>query len=969
MITPLSLQHAPALIEAQLPVNRISAEAYKERKAGAGQTLTALGSYWKGRKPLILVRATVLAALLPATDRPLRDLEIFLKLMGMHDASFARRIKNIPARDIDPGWPHYGRLVEETDAGRVRFRRDLEPDEKNRLIGEYLGILSYDDRLSYCLRPEECDERLHEGIWDEVNAYLGTAAHSLPELVEQLGIMRFGHRPRVADTFCGGGSIPFEAARIGCDVYASDLNPIACMLTWGALNIIGADEQTRTEIEQAQREVAAAVDREITALGIEHDAQGNRAKAYLYCLETRCPKTGWRVPMAPSWVISKTRNVCARLVPDHANQRYAIEIVSGASKTAMAEAEQGTVRKGKLVHPMNPDREGVAIAVIRGDYKTSDGKNANRLRRWEKHDFRPRPEDIFQERLYCIQWLDGGDLASGKANPRTWFASVTPEDLERERKVEQIVAENLVRWQEEGLVPDMEIEPGDKTDEPIRTRGWTYWHHLFSLRDLFYFGIFNKYSQNGIDKIALARCLDRGSKLTRWGTSTNRDNPVNVFSNQAVNTLYSWCHFSSSEYGRLTETLWRDCGFKSLFNSLIFCENSKNHIVKNDLYITDPPYGDAVRYEEILEFFIAWLRKNPPPPFNEWTWDSRRALAIQGTDENFRRDMVAAYQAMAAHMPDHGLQVVMFTHQDAGVWADLAAIMWAAGLRATAAWNIVTETESALKQGNYVQGTILLVLRKRLSDRNTKRMDIEQEVEDEVRRQLDSLQAIDDDWTGERLYTDNDLQLAAYAAALRVITAYKTIDRRDVGADVYRKLARGEKTLIRELIDHASAVANNFLIPDGCAKSLWRELDPGSRFYFRMLDMEAKGPTRVADYQNFAKTFGVDDYPDLMASARANQAALAGALDLKGRLLGGAGFGGTLLRQVLFAVWKTHQKDAPKEGVAFLKTELGDADYWARRTKLIEITRYLRAKTVRTRPQEHEAADLLMQALEMGDRM
>jgi putative DNA methylase len=53
-----------------------------------------------------------------------------------------------------------------------------------------------------------------------VNAHIGTYAQSLPELVEQLGIARFGHRPMVADTFCGGGSIPFEAARIGCDVYA-----------------------------------------------------------------------------------------------------------------------------------------------------------------------------------------------------------------------------------------------------------------------------------------------------------------------------------------------------------------------------------------------------------------------------------------------------------------------------------------------------------------------------------------------------------------------------------------------------------------------------------------------------------------------------------------------------------------------------------------------------------------------------
>lgn len=49
------------------------------------------------------------------------------------------------------------------------------------------------------------------------------------------------------------------------------------------------------------------------------------------------------------------------------------------------------------------------------------------------------------------------------------------------------------------------------------------------------------------------------------------------------------------------------------------------------------------------------------------------------------------------HMPDNGIQVVMFTHQDAGVWADLGSILWAAGLRVTAAWNIVTETESALK--------------------------------------------------------------------------------------------------------------------------------------------------------------------------------------------------------------------------------------------------------------------------------
>jgi hypothetical protein len=188
------------------------------------------------------------------------------------------------------------------------------------------------------------------------NRHLGTNASSIAELVYQLGIARFGHRPIVGDTFCGGGSIPFEAARVGCDVYASDLNPIACMLTWGAFNIIGADKHTRSEIDDEQNTAIAAVDAEITRLGIEQDTKGNRAKAYLYCLETRCPKTGWMVPMLGSLIISKTRGVVARLVPDHLQQRYDIEIRSGVSAAEMAEAVQGTVRDGRLVHPMNPER-------------------------------------------------------------------------------------------------------------------------------------------------------------------------------------------------------------------------------------------------------------------------------------------------------------------------------------------------------------------------------------------------------------------------------------------------------------------------------------------------------------------------------------------------------------------------------------------------------------------------------------
>ena len=71
----------------------------------------------------------------------------------------------------------------------------------------------------------------------------------------------------VADTFCGSGQIPFEAARLGCDVYASDLNPIACMLTWGAFNIVGGSIESRDEARpRIRRSLVDRVQEEIDRL-------------------------------------------------------------------------------------------------------------------------------------------------------------------------------------------------------------------------------------------------------------------------------------------------------------------------------------------------------------------------------------------------------------------------------------------------------------------------------------------------------------------------------------------------------------------------------------------------------------------------------------------------------------------------------------------------------------------------------
>lgn len=270
-----------------------------------------------------------------------------------------------------------------------------------------------------------------------------------------------------------------------------------------------------------------------------------------------------------------------------------------------------------------------------------------------------------------------------------------------------------------------------------------------------------------------------------------------MFSNQALNTFYNyatraWAGFGASSFKMAEAPL------PAVEHSIV-SSPAERPTQSCDLWITDPPYADAVNYHEITEFFIAWLRKNPPKPFDEWVWDSRRALAIKGSGEDFRRGMVAAYTAMADHMPANGMQCVMFTHQDTGVWSDMVGIFWAAGLQVVAAWYIATETTSELKKGGYVQGTVILMLKKRAAgDRAGFKQRILPAVRSEVQRQIETMMHLNDEVKnkhGEPVFNDSDLQMAGYAAALKVLTAYTQIGGEDVTAFALRppRARRGDR--------------------------------------------------------------------------------------------------------------------------------------------------------------------------------
>ena len=614
-------------------------------------------------------------------------------------------------------------------------------------------------------------------------------------------------------------------------------------------------------------------------MGIESDGNGWHAKVFLYCNEVVCPETGYKVPLLPTFIVSKPKYVVAKLEPDHENKCYNIKIEYLRNPFDLDKYEFGTVQNGYLVHsPDGVNTYRTSISTIRGDYKDENGINHNKLRLWEKTDFMPRPDDIFHERLYCIHWMKQRENSSLYDYE---FRSVTKDDLKREEKVNNYVAEHLAEWQEKGIIPDMKIEKGYNTDQPIRERGWTYWHHLFNPRQLLMNGIINS-NTSAYSKSFATKVINYDSKLCVWHKL--REDAEHTFLNQALNTLFNYVTRSSKYIAGLIN---KQLNFKEVINRNFEIENhlSKEISTTNDIYVTDPPYGDAVKYEEILEFFIAWLRKNPPEEFSNWVWDSRRALAIKGEGDEFKREMIAAYKSMKNHSPDNGIHILMFTHQSGSIWAEMANIIWASGLRVTVAWYVVTETDSALRQGANVKGTIILVLRKRIEEELAFREDLAEDIEKEVENQIKSMSGLDKEIQSqgaEALYNDADLQMAGYAAALKVLTRYSNIDGKDMVAEAEAPRVEGRKTFVDELIEFAVQLAVKFLVPVGFESDEWMKFSPIERYYFKMAEMESRGYKTLDNYQNFAKAYKVMNFSNVLSpTSKANSTRLALGIELK----------------------------------------------------------------------------------------
>jgi len=671
------------------------------------------------------------------------------------------------------------------------------------------------------------------------------------------------------------------------------------------------------------------------------------------------------IPLAPNWVISEKYRIVATWKKLSGSDRLqpTVLAVSESELKLYKEKKGATVVDSRVVDPFDPTRTW-SVEALRGP----DG-----LRRWNNDDVVPRPGDVFQERLYCIRWVKT-IIRNGKPKEIRRYAAPDAADLAREAEVLERLRERFAKWQREGFIPSKAIVSGYNTEQPIRERGWTHWHHLFTPRQLLVYGAY----LTGLRKthsieaavnlsLKLATQTNWNSRLNIWNANLGKGGGVGyseqTFANQALNTLFN---YGTRSFGCLAESLLSPLPSVTLAskqNVIASCDARDFHEIC-DLWITDPPYADAVHYHELGDFFLAWYDKQLAKAFPEWTPDARAELAVRGDGEDFRRSMVEIYKNLACHMPDNGMQMVMFTHQDPAVWADLGMILWAAGLKATAAWTISTETEAVgIKKGNYVQGTVCLVLRKRSTSEPGFLDEVYPLVEDEVKRQIESMQALDEG--GEANFNDADYQLAAYAAALKVLTQYGNLDGKDVEHEVFAVRGKGEKSDFQTVIERALGIACDTLVPRGLDNS-WRDLSLVERYYLRALDIESRGERRKGMYEELARGFGVTDIKPLLKSDKANgarmftpsglaatqlapvgdsEATIAALPARRGRAGAGTAhpFAAAPLRHLMFAIRETAAADnSPEPGRQYLRDTFGQG-YWGRREGFVFLLEWLAA--------------------------
>lgn len=567
--------------------------------------------------------------------------------------------------------------------------------------------------------------------------------------------------PKVLDCFAGGGAIPLEALRLGCDVTALDLNPVAylilkCVLDYpqrfGQVDALGKN----TLAEDFVRWAGWVRDRVEPKLArvFPADARGRRPAVYFWARTMTCANPSCRaeIPLLSSfWLANSTRRtVWVQPITGPGRIELAIRI---GPPPARLDLSAGTVKASSVTCPA------CGTSVVARDVREY-GKKVG-----------------FGRRLYAVLDIEGG--------VRTYRAP-RPEEVDGAERLATALLDELEDTPDgTSALPDEPITKSQFRILRSLVYGIDTFRGLFNDRQLYVLGslagtvrdahaemIRGRLAEDRALAVAsyLGLCVDRivdyNSSFTTWahGGEFHRS----TFPRQAIAMVWDFVEIdpladvSGSWDGavRWIELAIRHCSTTGTNAATIQRGDAQALPFGNgtfDAVIVDPPYYDAVQYGDLSDFFYVWLKRSigrlyptlsstPLTPKQQEIIESRadRASAEYISHGEFERRLQRALEEMARVVKPEGVLAIVFAHTDVEAWERLLRALRAAGLVVSTSWPMRSEREArSTAQISAVLGSsVVLVCRPQRAEEEGFYDDVVRALEARIAERLDAFEAM-----------------------------------------------------------------------------------------------------------------------------------------------------------------------------------------------------------------------------------
>ena len=686
---------------------------------------------------------------------------------------------------------------------------------------------------------------------DSNGAVGGKAAHHFIRDARAYIKQAFPDRaPRVLDPFSGGGAIPLEALRLGCETYAFDLNPVAHIIQLATLVYpqqyahrpgTHGEKPGATLIADVQRWSTWVLDQAREELGdlYPKDDHDQNAVAYLWARTIICPRLDCAVAVPlirQTWLAKKPGRMSAyKIEADGPGSAIRYTVVGPVQRMSDFDFDPG----------VGSTRGGTAVCPCCG---TPLG---------EKYIKEEAVNGRMGDQMVAVVW----ESRNGKL-----YRSVRPEDRaafeQARQRLQHLEASYDPLSGELTPVPDEPIAQRRITGGSCVVYGLDTFGKLFNPRQALALVTFARLVGHAVPKITeetgdseyakavstfLAlihdRLANRCAVLCAWSNGAKYELVNHVFSRQALPMVWDYAEvnpFNASSGGWEGAEDWVtryiDHGATIATSATEVRRGSATNLPFEDRFfdaiITDPPYLDNISYATVSDFFYVWLKRSighlyptilgaPATPKEQ---EIIQGGALVRPTEWFEQELEKAFSEIHRVLRDDGICVVVYAHKAISAWESLVASLLRAGLTVDGSWPFSTEMANRMVgQGTAaLASSIFLVCRKRKVDAGIGIAgDVRVAIEANVRERLDQFWA-----AGLR---GADFFISAIGPATAAFSRYDTVrDLRGTAITVSTLLEWVQQTVADYALSRVFAAATQE--PDEGSAGLGA-VDDATRFY------------------------------------------------------------------------------------------------------------------------------------------